>query len=105
MKINMIITTTDSKDVVNNITTKILQNNYSPCIKIIPKILSKYKWNNKIVESDEILILIKSTNKNVNKCKEIIINNHNYEIPEIICGNYDILNENYKNWFSDNSVT
>ena len=104
MKINIIITTTNSKNVVKNITKKLLENNYSPCIQIIPKILSTYKWKDKIVESNEILILIKSNNKNLNKCKEIILNYHNYDIPEIISGNYDILNEKYKDWFQDNST-
>ena len=104
MKINIIITTTDSKIVVNNITKKLLENNYSPCIQVIPKILSTYKWKNKIVKSDEILILIKTNHNNLNKCKEIILYYHNYEIPEIISGDYDILNKEYKEWFLDNST-
>ena len=103
MKLNVISTTTNSNEVVKIITRKLLQNNYSPCVQVIPKILSTYKWNDKIIESNEILILIKTTNDNLNKCKKIIIDNHNYEIPEILCTNYDILNNNYKEWLINSS--
>ena len=73
MKINVIQTSTDSNHIAKQIAKKLIKLKYSPCVHIIPNITSIYKWNNNLEETNEILILIKSTDNNVNKCKEIIL--------------------------------
>jgi periplasmic divalent cation tolerance protein len=54
------------------------------CVNIIPKVYSIYRWNNKIEEDSECIIIAKTKKENlkvsINKIKEL----HSYDVPDII---------------------
>ena len=103
MNIKIIHTTTNTKKNADSISKYLLKYNLSPCIQIFPKINSIYKWKGKIKQTKEILISIKTCEKNVEQCKNIIIKHHNYEIPELIISNFKIATEDYTKWFKENT--
>ena len=95
----IICTTTDNIDVANMISKCILSKKYSPCVQIISNISSHYIWENKINKSIEYKIDIKTISVYKNKVIDIIKNNHNYDIPEIVLSEIEILSKEYKDWF------
>ena len=103
MKIKIIITSTDSDTTANNISEYLVKDNLSPCVQIISNVQSAYKWKDKLEKSDEILLFIKTITENLEDCKKIILKYHNYDVPEIIISNVEILNDEYRDWFVDNS--
>jgi len=98
----LIETTTDKKAIADIISDKILSNNLSPCIQIDQNTLTKYKWNNKIDDAIEFRLSIKTIDRYTDKVISIINDNHNYEVPEIIKKDFNILSEKYEKWFNDN---
>lgn len=54
------------------------------CVNIIPKIESIYRWKGKVENETEIIILAKTTDKNVKKTIQRIKTLHAYELPDII---------------------
>ena len=103
MKIKIIITTTDSNKTANVIAEYLVRDNLSPCVQIAPNIQSVYNWKGKIEKTGEILLLIKTIPEKVQDCKELILKYHNYDVPELIVTNGEILNDEYRNWFIDHS--
>ena len=103
MKIKVIKTTTDSYENANHIAKLLVSRRLSPCVQIIPEILSIYNWKGNVKESDEILVSIKTISEKVESCKELIIKHHNYNIPELIVLDGDILSDDYRDWFNQNS--
>ena len=103
MKIKIIITTTDSNKTTHVIAESLIKDNLSPCVQIISNVQSAYKWKDKLEKSDEILLFIKTITENLEDCKKIILKYHNYDVPEIIVSNGEILNDEYRDWFIDNS--
>ena len=103
MKIKIIITTTDSDQTANDIAEYLIKDNLSPCVQIIPNIQSVYNWKSKIVKSAEFLLLIKTLPEKVNDSKKIILKYQNYDVPEVIVTNGEILNDEYRSWFIDHS--
>ena len=99
MKIKIIQTTTDSTKIAESISEILVKNNLSPCVQIIPNIKSVYRWKNKLEHSSEILLLIKTIPENVQKCKNIILKHHNYDVPELIVIDGYILEDDYQDWF------
>ena len=99
MKIKIIQTTIDSTKTAESISEILVKNNLSPCVQIIPNIKSVYRWKNKLEHSSEILLLIKTIPENVQKCKNIILKHHNYDIPELIVMDGYILEDDYESWF------
>ena len=99
MKIKIIQTTTDSTKTAESISEILVKNNLSPCVQIIPNIKSVYQWKDKVEHSSEILLLIKTIPENVQKCKNIILKHHNYDVPEVIILDGDIIEDEYEAWF------
>ena len=47
------------------------------------------------------MLLIKTLPKKVQDCKKLILKYHNYDVPEIVITNCEILNDKYSAWFID----
>ena len=62
----LVNSTTDSKKIAKKISDEVIKANLSPCIQIIPNVLSFYKWNNSIETNNEFLISIKTIDRNIN---------------------------------------
>ena len=103
MKIKIILTTTDSVKTANEMAEYLVKGNLSPCVQMIPNIQSVYNWKGKVDRTDEILLLIKTIPEKVDDCKKLILKYHNYDVPELIVTDGDILNDTYWGWFIDNS--
>ena len=103
MEIKIIITTTDSDKTANDIAKYLVKDNLSPCVQITSNINSVYKWKDQLEKSDEILLLIKTVPENVENCMKLILKYHNYDVPEIVVTNGEILNDAYRDWFINNS--
>ena len=99
MKIKIIQTTTDSIKIAELISELLVNNNSSPCVQIISNVKSVYRWKNKLEQSNEILLLIKTIPEKIQQCKNIILKHHNYDVPELIVLDGDIIVDDYKAWF------
>ena len=104
MKLKIITTTTNTLSNAKSISKALIDNKLTPCVQILPNILSIYRWNNKIINNNEFLMLIKSSENNLEPCKLIIEKYHNYDIPEIIEFGANVLNNNYSEWFKMNII-
>ena len=102
MKIKIIHPSTNNIALAQTIANTLVNNNLSPCVQIIPKIISIYKWNNKLESTDEYLIVIKTFLNNIKKCQDLIQKLHNYDTPEIIVYESEIFINKYKRWFNQN---
>ena len=55
------------------------------CVQILPGLESHYRWRGKKETSKEVLLLIKTKISVYKKLEKILLKNHPYEVPEIIC--------------------
>ena len=99
MKIKIIQTTIDSIKIAESISELLVSNNASPCVQIISNVKSVYRWKNKLEQSSEILLLIKTIPEKIQQCKDIILKYHNYDIPELVVLDGDIIRDDYEAWF------
>ena len=99
MKIKIIQTTTDSIKIAESISELLVNNNASPCVQIISNVKSVYRWKNKLEQSSEILLLIKTIPEKIQQCNDIILKHHNYDVPELIVLDADIIDDDYQAWF------
>jgi len=79
----------------------LVEEKLAACVNIVQNICSIYKWEGKIEEDSEHLLLIKTTEDKsqliIKKIKEI----HSYEEPEIIGLKIDKGSETYLKWIID----
>ena len=101
MNYKIIKTSTNDIKIANKISKDLLDCNLSPCVKIFDS-NTYFKWNDQIVNENEFIIEIKTTSNHMSKVIKTILSYHNYDNPEIISYNFEILSSNYKQWFHDN---
>jgi periplasmic divalent cation tolerance protein len=101
MNIYQVNTTTDNKNIATNIAELLVNGGLSPCVQICDSIMSIYKWKDKLQRENEYLLTIKVKDKKINDVKRLIMENHNYDTPELIITKSEIVSDGYAQWFSD----
>ena len=84
MSFVLIYTTCSSEDEAASIADNLLRENLVACVNIIPSMLSLYKWEDKIVQDRECIVLLKTVEENFNSIEKIIRELHSYDKPCII---------------------
>lgn len=93
-------TATSSKENADKIITALLDKKLIACAQIA-NIESYYIWENKIQNELELIITLKTKTIDYEDIEKIVLENHSYDVPEIISFNIDRGNKTYLNWISD----
>ena len=82
--VSVIYSTTDTMETAKTIARFLIKEKLVACVHIMPKIESIYRWKGKIEETNEYVLLAKTSERNVQKTIQKIRSLHPYKIPEII---------------------
>ena len=91
----------DNAETAQKIGQVLLKKRLVACFNIIPKILSGSYWppkENKIENSEESVLIVKSLDNKYGKIKEEIEKIHPYKLPCIMSLKVKDINEKYLNW-------
>ncbi len=80
----MVLSTIDQRSTALDLAHQLVNENLVACVNIIPGISSVYKWQGKIEESSEILLVLKSTEDRVRAMMTRLQELHPYDVPEIL---------------------
>jgi len=70
----------DAKKIANSLVKEKLV----ACVNILPRIESIYRWQGKIEEDNECILIAKTIDENVNKTIQKLRELHPYDLPDII---------------------
>lgn len=79
----VILTTCGDREQAGGIASGLVRNRLAACVQIMP-ITSYYEWKKEVNTDAEQLLIIKAKQEAYQRIEEYIINNHTYEIPEVI---------------------
>ena len=82
--VSVIYSTTDTLETAKTIGRVLVKEKLVACVHIIPRIESIYRWQGKIEETNEYILLAKTSERNIQKTIQKIRSLHPYEVPEII---------------------
>ena len=97
----IVLTTTGSEAEAQKIARHLVESRMAACVNIIPQITSVYRWQGKVEEACEWLLLIKTTADGFEKVREAIAELHSYELPECVCLTVEDGSAKYLQWIAD----
>lgn len=68
------------------------------CVNIIERIHSVYRWEGRVADDAEQLLLIKTTDARVTELREELFRRHPYEVPELVVIPIDATSDAYGEW-------
>jgi periplasmic divalent cation tolerance protein len=80
----LIISTVDTLNLAQEIATALVEEREAACVNIVPGIRSIYRWETKVCNEREFLLLIKSTSDKFEAVRSRIHLLHTYQVPEVI---------------------
>ncbi|HVT92926.1 MAG TPA: divalent-cation tolerance protein CutA [Bryobacteraceae bacterium] len=94
----VVLSTCASREEAQRIARTLVEARLAACVNIIPSVTSVYRWEGRIVESAELLLIIKSSVELLRRLQEELQRLHSYEVPEILAVPVTGGLENYLNW-------
>jgi periplasmic divalent cation tolerance protein len=97
----MVFVTAPDANVAANLTKALLSDDLVACGNIVDGIRSVYRWEGKVCDDSEALLILKTTKEQVERLKNKVVEIHPYECPEVLAvpvldGHHD-----YLSWVRD----
>ena len=100
----VVLVTVSSESEAKTIARALVEERLAACVNIIPGLTSIYRWEEKICEDREFLLVIKTQGQKVAALRERIEHLHSYAVPEVIALPIAEGSARYLEWL-DNCLT
>jgi len=80
----VVFITVPSCEVGQEIAKELVEASLAACVNILPAISSVYRWQGKIEQDDELLLVAKTRSTRFDQLAEVVKRIHPYELPEVI---------------------
>jgi periplasmic divalent cation tolerance protein len=101
----VVLTTCDSEKQAEKLARTLVDQRLAACVNILPKARSIYRWEGKIEDSAEWLLMIKSRRDLFTALRAEIQKIHTYEMPEVIAIPVVDGSEAYLGWLDGQLIT
>jgi periplasmic divalent cation tolerance protein len=88
-------TTFPSLEEAKKIASAVITQKLAACCQIIPQLLSIYVWKEKLEETQEVLLRMKTLRSEVPALLSYIEKNHSYKVPELLLFSTESLSQSY----------
>lgn len=97
----VVLTTTPNIAEAESLAERIVAEKLGACVQILPEMKSFYFWEGKIQKEPEHLLLIKTLPEKFDELEKFILENHSYDVPEIVALRAEKVSDSYLGWMKD----
>ena len=94
----LVLMTAPDEGCAVSIAQTVVSERLAACGNLIPRVRSIYRWQDKICDDAEILVLFKTTKKGFDALKKRIVSLHPYDCPEVIAVDVSEGHADYLAW-------
>jgi periplasmic divalent cation tolerance protein len=102
MRVVLFITTADKKQ-AQDIASALVAKRLAACVNIIQGVESVFRWQGKLDQQKECLLIVKSKKPLIPKLIKLVKSLHSYEVPEIIAFPIIAGNKDYLDWLDEST--
>ena len=96
----LILCTCPDHTVGEQLATSLVEQRLAACINIVPGLTSIYRWQGKLEKGTEVLLMIKTTRQQYAAVESAILQQHPYDLPEIIAVTLEEGLPDYLRWIT-----
>lgn len=96
----VVLTTTETEADAERLARLLVEAELAACVQVLPRMSSIYRWQGKVEQAGETLLLIKTTCGAYARLETTIKQHHSYETPEIIALPVEAGSAEYLNWLA-----
>lgn len=97
----VIFITASSKEEAQKIGGNLVELKLAACANILSPIQSIFRWQGKVCDEPEVLMILKSVKSNLDIIIEKVKQLHSYDVPEIIALPIIAGSDEYLNWIKE----
>jgi periplasmic divalent cation tolerance protein len=97
----VVFTTAGSTAEAAKIAHALVERRLAACVNILPQARSIYRWQGKVEDAAEVLLVIKTTATRFSAVRDTIFELHSYDVPECICMPVTDGSPDYLKWLTE----
>ena len=99
----LVLTTAPDRETATAIARTLVERALVACANRLPGARSIYRWKGRIEESDEVLIVLKTTEARIRELEQAIAELHPYDVPEFVVLQPSHVGVEYLAWLLESS--
>ncbi|HYR19915.1 MAG TPA: divalent-cation tolerance protein CutA [Myxococcales bacterium] len=96
----LVFTTLPSADKAAELAKALVEERLAACANLLPAIRSIYRWQGKLQDENEVLLLLKTRAEHLERLKLRILELHPYEVPEVLAVPVEAGYQPYLDWLA-----
>jgi len=80
----VVISTCGSEEEAARIAKQLVDAHIAACVNLIPRVRSFYRWQGKVEDSAEWMLVIKTSRARFSALRTVLEAAHSYELPEVL---------------------
>jgi len=96
----LVFTTLPSAEKAAELGKVLVEERLAACANLIPAVRSIYRWQGKLQDENEVLMLLKTRAENLERLKLRILELHPYEVPEVLAVPVEAGYQPYLEWLA-----
>ena len=99
----IVFVTCGNRDEAERIATAVVDDRLAACVNVLPGVRSCYVWEEKLTWSDEVMLVIKTTEARYVALQSKIRELHSYDVPEIVAMPIAMGFDKYLAWIANST--
>lgn len=96
----IVLTTVGADFDAASLARNLVESRLAACVNIVPRIRSIYRWQDKVEDDAEQLLVIKTMSDRIDALRDALFAVHPYEVPEFVVVTIDRIEGPYRDWLA-----
>jgi len=104
IKANLIYITVSSNKEAEKISTTLVNEKLVACANILGSSTAIFRWKEKIIKDDEVIVIFKTKTELVESCIKRIVGLHSYDCPAVVVLEIQNGSKEFLKWICDSTL-
>lgn len=100
----IVLTTVGANFNARELARTLVEERFAACVNIVPGVTSIYRWQERVDEDGEQLLIIKTVDDNLHGLREALLAGHPYDVPEFVVLPIASVSDDYGAWLLESTT-